>query len=109
MRFELLAKKYRFLFFLSFERALKNFPLYTGLSFFTLSILIAFSYIWESIGTPNIYFSKSELLWYIALNEWVMMSTPFAYLAISQEFKSGLLPACSSVLLPISMPKLSKL
>jgi ABC-type uncharacterized transport system permease subunit len=89
MRSKFLDKKYRFLFALSFEKALKNFPLYLGLSFFVLSILIAFSYIWEAIGTPNVYFSKSSLLWYIALNEWVMMATPFAYLAMSQEFKSG--------------------
>jgi ABC-2 type transport system permease protein len=54
-------------------------------------IIFTFSRIWSVIGARNSLpgVGSRELLWYLALTEWVVLGTPAMFLAIEREVRSG--------------------
>ena len=70
---------------------LKNTKALIGLSIFLLVCLVIFSNLWKiieaKIGASG--FNSAELLWYIALNEWVLISLPSSERAIEGDLRSG--------------------
>ncbi len=90
--------KYLFIFQLGIIQTIKNYKVLIGLSLFLLTCLIVFSYLWKvaaaKIGAAHL--NPDHLLWYIALNEWILISIPDVYTDMEQDLKSGRL----SYLLP---------
>ncbi|MCH9612233.1 MAG: hypothetical protein S4CHLAM102_07180 [Chlamydiia bacterium] len=86
-------RKYLALFQLSFNRTLGNTKALFGLSLFLIVCLLVFANLWKVIaaraGVDS--YSASELLWYIALNEWVLISIPHIHDQIEQDLHSGTL------------------
>jgi viologen exporter family transport system permease protein len=62
-----------------------------GRTVFMGVILFTFSRIWQVIGArdslPGV--GRCELLWYLALTEWVVLSTPQLFQTIENEVRSG--------------------
>jgi len=82
--------KYLLIFRTRFLAAARNYKLLIGLSLFLLTSLIVFSHVFEAIPLHPRY-SKVELLWYLALNEWVLISIPFIHSTIADEFHEGIM------------------
>lgn len=84
-------QKYYKIFTLSMMHTLKNGKALVGLSIFLLVCLVIFSNLWKiieaKIGASG--FNTSELLWYIALNEWVLIALPSSERAIEGDLRSG--------------------
>lgn len=98
-------RKYLSFFLLSFKTDLRHYKEMAGLSLFMVSCITIFASIWEgAVGKAgSASFSPRDLVWYIALNEWVLVALPQAYLKITDDFKSGqftyhLLRPCSLIL-----------
>jgi ABC-2 type transport system permease protein len=62
-----------------------------GRSVFLGVILFVFSRIWDAIGASSALpgIGARELVWYLAVTEWSVLSTPPLYLAIEGEVRSG--------------------
>ncbi len=84
-------QKYTFVFTLSFWQALKNTKALLGLSIFLIACLVIFAHIWKIIAAKNgiSFFSGSQLLWYIAFNEWLLVSLPDIHEEMGQDLKTG--------------------
>lgn len=83
--------KYISLFKISFLYTLKNTKGLISLSVFFIACLIIFSRIWEALSSENTInmLSSSQLLWYIAFNEWVIVSLPEVHEEMKMDLKSG--------------------
>jgi len=92
--------KYKALFFYAIKKSARAFPATCGLLLFLFVCLFVFAHVWEYVDMSFISIKKSELLYYIALNEWVLLSIPFIHFDIHQLFKKNTLT--SRLLLPIS-------
>lgn len=83
--------KYFALASLSFIYGLKNFKSLIGLSLFLIACLVIFSHLWQ-VATAKVgvaIFDPDQLLWYIALNEWVLISLPDIQLDMEHDLRSG--------------------
>jgi ABC-2 type transport system permease protein len=97
--------KYIYLFKLHFIQTLKNKNSLLGLTIFLITCLIIFSNLWK-IAAERMHaidLNPDTLLWYIALNEWVLISLPDVQDDIEEDLKTGnlsyLLPRPISYLL----------
>jgi len=66
-----------------------------GRAAFLLITLFVFSRIWDLVQTAGGLGERTEaeLIWYIAITEWVVLSTPQAHLEIEEDLRSGTLVA----------------
>ncbi len=82
--------KYATLFSLTFNQGLKNYKLLFGLSLFLITCLIIFAHLWKvaAINTRS-EFNPETLLWYIAFNEWVLISIPEIQKDMQEDLQSG--------------------
>jgi ABC-2 type transport system permease protein len=84
-------EKYFAIFTLSFKRSLKNYKALIGLSIFLMTCLLIFANLWKIVAakTGMVVLNPDQLLWYIAFNEWVLISIPDVQDDIEQDFRSG--------------------
>lgn len=84
-------QKYLSLFRLSAIQSFKNYKTLIGLSIFLMTCLLIFAHIWEiaSARPGMLPLNPTQLLWYIALNEWVIISLPDVQDDIEQDLRSG--------------------
>lgn len=84
-------QKYFFLYRLSLIHSLKNYKEILGLSIFLIACMIIFANLWKVVsaraGAP--VFDPVQLLWYIAFNEWVLVSLPDVEDTIEKDLRSG--------------------
>jgi len=83
--------KYLKIFALSFYHNFRNYKSWVGLSFFLIVCLIVFSNLWKVLAAKVGVFdlNAKELLWYIAFNEWVLISMPHPEKEIEIDLRSG--------------------
>ncbi len=83
--------KYFSIFHLSCNRAVRNYKALIGLSIFLMTCLLIFSNLWKVVAakTGIDILNPDLLLWYIALNEWVLVSIPDVQDDIEQDLRSG--------------------
>lgn len=100
-----MAKKYLTIFNLAVIHSLKNYKSLIGLSIFLITCLLIFANLWKMAAakTGAIDLRPDQLLWYIAFNEWVLVSLPDVQDEMEQDLRSGrlayLLPRPISYLL----------
>lgn len=84
-------QKYLKIFTLSAFHALNNKKALVGLSIFLITCLLIFSNLWKIIAAKTGAFNlnPNELLWYIALNEWVIISLPRPEREIEVDLRTG--------------------
>lgn len=72
-------------------QGLKNYQSLVGLSLFMVTCLIIFSHLWKIAAAKAgvAYLNPDQLLWYIALNEWVLISIPDIQLDMEHDLRSG--------------------
>ncbi len=85
------VQKYIAVFKLSFLHALKNYKALIGLSIFLITCLIIFAHLWKiaAAKTGAVNFKPEQLLWYIALNEWVLIAIPDIQEDMEHDLTSG--------------------
>ncbi len=90
--------KYTAIFQLSWKQTLQNRKSLLSLSFFMIATLLIFSHLWKIITEKNglSSFSDAELLWYIALNQGLLLSLPETHEELKRDLQNGKL----SYLLP---------
>lgn len=73
------------------RRSLRNYKGLIGLSLFLITCLLIFANLWEIIAakTGAVGLNASQMLWYIALNEWVLVSIPSVHDDIEEDLHSG--------------------
>lgn len=83
--------KYLFIFRLAIIQSLKNYKSLIGLSLFLLTCLLVFAHLWKiaAAKVEAVHFEPDQLLWYIALNEWILISIPDLQTDMEQDLKSG--------------------
>lgn len=84
-------QKYVELFYLTLCQNIKNYKLLIGLAAFLITCLIIFSHLWQHVAArSNITnLDPINLLWYIAFNEWVLISIPDISMDMEHELKDG--------------------
>lgn len=82
--------KYITIFSLTFRQGIKNYKLLFGLSLFLITCLIIFAHLWKvaAIGSHT-QFTSETLLWYIAFNEWILISVPEIQNSMQEDLHSG--------------------
>ncbi|MBS0627093.1 MAG: ABC-2 family transporter protein, partial [Verrucomicrobia bacterium] len=85
------TQKYFTIFKFSFIHSLKNYKALIGLCIFLVTCLIIFSHLWKlaALRTGAINLQSDQLLWYIAFNEWVLLSLPDVQEDIEEDLKTG--------------------
>ncbi|MCP4004415.1 MAG: hypothetical protein GY725_09495 [bacterium] len=83
--------KYRALFSLSFRSALREWAPILGRSGFFAILLLIFSRLWVVIVEKNVVegLGVPELLWYVAITEWIALSMPWVFLQVESDVISG--------------------
>ena len=73
------------------RRALGERTALVGYCLFLGSILFIFARVWKVIGvaSPLPGVGPRELVWYLALAEWAVLSAPMVYLAVEADVRSG--------------------
>ena len=76
---------------ISFRYGLKNYKALIGLSVFLIICIVIFFHLWEVIAakTAAVHMNRKALLWYIALNEWMLIALPHVERNIHGDLKSG--------------------
>jgi ABC-2 type transport system permease protein len=90
--------KYFIFFHLGLIHTARNYKALIGLCIFLMTCLIIFDHLWK-ISVPqtgDLTFNAKHLLWYIAFNEWILISIPDIQIDMEHDFRSGRL----SYLLP---------
>jgi ABC-2 type transport system permease protein len=82
--------KYLFVFRTRFLALARNYSYLIGLSLFLFTCLIVFAHVY-AVLPPHPAYSKEELLWYLALNEWILISLPFIHYSIADEIHEGVM------------------
>jgi len=84
-------QKYFKIFSLSLIHTFRNYKALLGLSIFLLICLVIFSNLWKFMAakTGTFHLDPAELLWYIALNEWVLISLPPPEREMELDLRSG--------------------
>lgn len=96
--------KYLQLFKIGAVQSLKNYKELIGLSIFLITCLTIFSHIWKiaTVKSGAVNLDPNHLLWFIALNEWVIIALPEIQYEIEQDLRSGRLAYL--LVRPISYP-----
>jgi ABC-2 type transport system permease protein len=83
--------KYFHIFRLAAFETIKNYKSLIGLSIFLLTCLLIFAHLWKVAAAKvgALHLQPDELLWYIALNEWVLIAIPESSTDIEQDLRSG--------------------
>lgn len=85
------TQKYFAVFKFAFIHSLRNYKTLIGLSIFLITCLVIFAHLWKvaaaKIGAINLL--PDQLLWYIAFNEWVLISLPDVQEDIEEDLRSG--------------------
>lgn len=85
------TKKYFVMFKFSFIHSLRNYKALVGLCIFLITCLVIFSYLWKvaiaKVGAVDL--QPDQLFWYIAFNEWVLISLPDVQEDIEEDLRSG--------------------
>src|SRR2546423_1219815 len=84
-------RKYFAFFVIGFKRELDNRSLVFGRILFYGVILLIFNKIWQfalQVPTTKIT-SATDMLWYIALTEWIVLSVPAIQIEMENDIKSG--------------------
>lgn len=83
--------KYFAIFKLSFIHTLKNYKALIGLSIFLITCLLIFANLWKIAATKigAVDLNPDLLLWYIAFNEWVLVSLPHVHEDMEEDLRSG--------------------
>jgi ABC-2 type transport system permease protein len=72
-------------------QSIKNYKSLIGLNLFLVTCLLVFAHLWKiaaaKIGAVSL--RPDQLLWYIALNEWVLISIPDVHIDMEQDLRSG--------------------
>ncbi len=86
-----MVSKYFTIFRLSFGYALQNRKAFMGLSIFLITCLIIFAELWKIVAVRMgaLDLNPDQLLWYIAFNEWVLVSFPDIQDDIESDLRSG--------------------
>jgi len=63
------------------------------LSLFLITCLVIFSNLFEIAASHRQTLPSKTFFWYLALNEWMILSLPFIHLDIEEEFKKGIFSA----------------
>lgn len=84
-------QKYIKIFSLAMIYSLKNTKALIGLSIFLITCLLIFAHIWKIAAAKGgvLDFQPDQLLWYIAFNEWVLVSLPDVQEDMEQDLRSG--------------------
>jgi ABC-2 type transport system permease protein len=84
-------QKYFAIFNLSFVHGLRNYKALIGLSIFLMTCLIIFAHLWKIAAAKVgvVHLNPEQLLWYIAFNEWVLVSIPDTQDEMEQDLRSG--------------------
>lgn len=84
-------RKYVSFFTLAFKTDLHHYKEMLGLGLFLASCITIFASIWEGVSVKEggTVINSRDLVWYIALNEWVLVALPQTYLKLTEDFKSG--------------------
>lgn len=84
-------RKYSAVFRLSFIHTLRNYKGLIGLSLFLIVCLIIFAHLWQVTAARmgRLDLSPVSMLWYIALNEWVLISLPDLHEDMQDDLKNG--------------------
>ncbi|NRA67253.1 MAG: hypothetical protein HRU19_22405 [Pseudobacteriovorax sp.] len=83
-------RRYWGFFVISFRQSLANRWSLLGRSIFYVLILFIFSRLWQFIDHKvGIGLSATDLLWYLAMTEWIVLSSPFASGEIQEDVRSG--------------------
>lgn len=85
------SQKYLIIFNLAVIQSLKNTKALVGLSIFLMTCLLIFAHLWEiaAAKTGALDFRPDQLLWYIAFNEWVIISLPDMQENMETDLRSG--------------------
>lgn len=85
------VQKYFSIFNLSLIHALKNYKALIGLSIFLMTCLVIFAHLWKIAAARAgiVSFDPQQLLWYIAFNEWVLVSIPDTQEDMEHDLRSG--------------------
>lgn len=83
--------KYAHIARIAMVQGIKNYKAIVGLSLFLVTCLVIFAHLWKVAAAKAgaIDLPPDRLLWYIAFNEWVLVSLPEIYLEIEQDLRSG--------------------
>lgn len=84
-------QKYVKIFSLAIVHHLKNYKALIGLSLFLITCLLIFAHIWQiaAAKTGAIDLHPTQLLWYIAFNEWILVSCPDVHDDMEHDLRSG--------------------
>lgn len=84
-------RKYSHIARIAMVQGIKNYKALAGLSLFLVTCLVIFAHLWKVAAAKAgaIHLPPDRLLWYIAFNEWVLVSLPEVYLEIEQDLRSG--------------------
>jgi ABC-2 type transport system permease protein len=84
-------EKYFKIFTLSIAHSLKNYKALIGLSIFLVTCLIIFDHIWRfaAFKMGTLHLQPEQLLWYIAFNEWMIITLPDVQEDMEQDLRSG--------------------
>lgn len=84
-------QKYTAIFKLSFLHSFRNYKALIGLSVFLMTCLIIYAHLWKIAAAKKgvVSFNPEQLLWYIAFNEWVLISIPDTQEDMEEDLRSG--------------------
>jgi ABC-2 type transport system permease protein len=83
-------QKYLTVFRLSSMHALKNYKALIGLSIFLMTCLLIFAHLWKiAAARKGVHLDPGQLLWYIAFNEWVLVSIPETQEEMEEDLRTG--------------------
>jgi len=83
--------KYVAVFRLAVVHSLKSWKGLIGLTLFLITCLVIFAHLWRAAAAKlgAVHLDPSQLLWYIALNEWVLIAIPDVRIDMERDLKSG--------------------
>lgn len=84
-------RKYYRIFLSAFYESLFNYKFLIGISIFLIVCLVVFSQLWNivSLRLEGLNLDRRALLWFIALNEWILLAIPRNYHTLESDFNSG--------------------
>lgn len=84
-------RKYLAFFLLSLRHTFTNYPVWIGSSFFLITLMLIFAQIWKLAAVKKgiIGLHQTEILWYIALNQWIIVARPYVHYEIKDDLVGG--------------------
>ncbi|MBT3980492.1 MAG: ABC transporter permease [Bacteriovoracaceae bacterium] len=52
-------------------------------------ILLVFSSLWNAVGSEKIGLKPRDMIWYLAMTEWIVLSYPLIHTAIQEDIRTG--------------------